>query len=45
MAIESWSTVQVAGTWVDHSGAKLPGSYKIRVPVRLTNSGCAGRQR
>ena len=38
MAIASWSLVRIYGTWVNHAGTKLPGSYKIKVPVRLTNS-------
>lgn len=36
MPIPSWQRVQVHGTWVDHEGVKLSGSYKVTVPVRLT---------
>ena len=38
MAIPSWSLVRVYGTWTDHAGVRLPGTYEVRIPVRLTNS-------
>ena len=38
MAIDSWSLTRVFGTWVDHLGNLLAGTYKIIIPARLTNS-------
>lgn len=36
-AAASWATTRVYGTWKGHSGAMLAGSYKVTIPVRVTN--------
>ena len=34
----SWNTVRVHGTWVNQDGTMKAGSYKVDMPVRVTNA-------
>lgn len=33
----SWNSVRVHGTWVNQDGSLKAGSYKVSIPVRVTN--------
>lgn len=34
----SWNTVRVFGTWVNQDGSLKTGTYKVEMPVRVTNA-------
>src|SRR5690606_40911764 len=36
MALSAWDKTRLHGTWYTHAGARIPGTWTVLMPVRVT---------